>query len=47
MSWSFAAQEVNRHPWEGDADADQRVDGVAVQGHDHQEDGQDTEDNGV
>lgn len=42
-----AAEEVNRHSGQGDADADQGVDGVAVKRHDHQEDGQKTEDDRV
>lgn len=44
---SVAAEEVNRHSWQGDADANQRVDGVAVERHHHQEDGEETEDDGI
>lgn len=42
-----AAQEVHGNAGESDADADQRVDGVTVERHDHQEDGQEAEQDGV
>lgn len=44
---SAAAEEVNGHPWEGDAHTDQRVDGVAVERHHHQEDREEAENDGV
>lgn len=44
---SVAAEEVDRNSWQGDADADQGVDGVAVEGHHHQEDGEEAENDGV
>lgn len=47
MCRSVAAEEVNRYSWEGDADTDQRVDGVTVERHHHQEDGEETENDGV
>jgi len=43
---SVAAEEVNGHSWKGDADADQGVDGVAVERHHHQEDGKEAENDG-
>lgn len=33
------AQEVDRNPWQGDGDANQRIDGVAVKRDHHQENG--------
>lgn len=47
VGWSVAAQEVDGHSGQGDGDADQRVDGVTVERHDHQEDGQQAENDGV
>lgn len=47
MCRSAAAEEVNGHSWEGDPDTDQRVDRVAVERHHHQEDGEETENDGV
>lgn len=41
------AQEVDGNPGQGDADADQRVDGVAVEGDRHQENGAQTEEHRV
>lgn len=46
-SWRVAAQEVHGNSRQSDADAYQRVDGVAVKRHDHQEDGQEAENDGV
>lgn len=42
-----AAQEVHGNAGQSDADADQRVDGVTVERHDHQEDAQEAEHDGV
>lgn len=42
-----AAEEVNGHSRQGYGDANQRVDGVTVEGHNHQEDCQEAEDDGV
>lgn len=47
MGRSVAAEEVNRHSWQGDTNADEGVDGVAVERHHHQEDGEQTENDGV
>lgn len=47
VSRGVAAEEVDGHSRQGDADADQGVDGVTVQRHHHQEDGEDAENNGV
>lgn len=47
MGRSVAAQEVYGHSRQGDADADKRVDGVAVEWHEHQEEGQEAENDGV
>lgn len=47
VGWSVAAEEVDGHSGQGDAYADQRVDGVTVERHDHQEDGQQAENDGV
>lgn len=44
---SVAAEEVNRHARQGDADTDQGVYGVTVERHHHQEDGEETENDGV
>lgn len=41
------AQEVDGNPGQGDGDADQRVDGVAVEGDRHQEHGTQTEETRV
>lgn len=47
MGRSVAAEEVNRHARQGDADTDQGVYGVTVERHHHQEDGEETENDGV
>lgn len=47
VSRGVAAEEVDGHSRQGDANADQGVDGVTVQRHHHQEDGEDAENNGV
>ena len=47
MGRSVAAEEVNRHARQGDADTDQGVYGVTVERHHHQEDGKETENDGV
>lgn len=44
---SIAAEEVDGNPWQGNPNADQGVDGVAVERHHHQEDGEDAENDGV
>lgn len=47
VGWSVAAEEVHRHSRQGDAYANQRIDGVTVERHNHQEDGQQAENDGV
>lgn len=46
MSWSVAAEKVDGHSWQGNTDADQGVDGVTVERHHHQEDGEEAENDG-
>lgn len=46
MFWHSDDEEVEWQAREGNANADKRVDGIAIKWHGHQEDGAEAEDNG-